>query len=89
MYCMDAHVLIFSRVCPILGARYMLVEAVLLSDRIVMMTNGPAAKIGEILSIDLPRPRNRLQLADDAQYNHYRAEVLRFLYEKQKKHAAA
>jgi len=60
-------------------------EAVLLSDRIVMMTNGPAATIGEILSIDLERPRNRLSLADDPQYNHYRSEVLRFLYEKQRK----
>lgn len=60
-------------------------EAVLLSDRIVMMTNGPAATIGEILSIDLERPRDRLSLADDAQYNHYRSEVLRFLYEKQRK----
>lgn len=57
-------------------------EAVLLSDRIVMMTNGPAATVGEILRVDLPRPRNRLLLADNAQYNHYRAEVLRFLYEK-------
>ncbi|MDO6748783.1 ABC transporter ATP-binding protein, partial [Gilvimarinus sp. 1_MG-2023] len=45
-------------------------EAVLLSDRIVMMTNGPAATIGEILDIDLERPRNRLELADDPRYNH-------------------
>ncbi|MFC3679825.1 ABC transporter ATP-binding protein [Bacterioplanoides pacificum] len=60
-------------------------EAVLLSDRIVMMTNGPAATIGEILDIELPRPRNRIQLADDPQYNHYRQQVLSFLYEKQKK----
>jgi len=60
-------------------------EAVLLSDRIVMMTNGPAATIGEILDIDLERPRNRLELADDAHYNHLRHEVLRFLYEKQRK----
>lgn len=60
-------------------------EAVLLSDRIVMMTNGPAATIGEILSVDLPRPRDRLALADDPAYNHYRHEVLTFLYEKQKK----
>ncbi|MGB1092788.1 MAG: ABC transporter ATP-binding protein [Oceanobacter sp.] len=60
-------------------------EAVLLSDRIVMMTNGPAATIGEILEIDLERPRNRIQLADDPRYNHYRHEVLSFLYEKQKK----
>jgi nitrate/nitrite transport system ATP-binding protein len=57
-------------------------EAVLLSDRIVMMTNGPSASIGEILNIDLDRPRNRLALADDPTYNHYRAEVLRFLHER-------
>ena len=62
-------------------------EAVLLSDRIVMMTNGPAATIGEILDINLERPRKRLELADDATYNHYRAEVLRFLYERQRKPA--
>lgn len=60
-------------------------EAVLLSDRIVMMTNGPAATVGEILDIDLPRPRDRIALADDPQYNHYRHEVLTFLYEKQRK----
>ncbi len=60
-------------------------EAVLLSDRIVMMTNGPAATIGEILQIALPRPRNRIALADCATYNHYRHEVLSFLYEKQRK----
>jgi nitrate/nitrite transport system ATP-binding protein len=60
-------------------------EAVLLSDRIVMMTNGPAATIGEILTIDLPRPRNRIELADDPLYNQYRHAVLSFLYEKQRK----
>lgn len=57
-------------------------EAVLLSDRIVMMTNGPSATVGEILKVDLPRPRNRLALANNPTYNHYRADVLRFLYEK-------
>ena len=60
-------------------------EAVLLSDRIVMMTNGPAATVGEILDVKLPRPRDRLALADNAEYNHYRSAVLRFLYEKQRK----
>lgn len=60
-------------------------EAVLLSDRIVMMTNGPAARVGEILDVDLPRPRDRLALAEDPHYNHLRQEVLRFLYEKQRK----
>jgi nitrate/nitrite transport system ATP-binding protein len=58
-------------------------EAVLLSDKIVMMTNGPAATIGEVLSIDLPRPRDRVALAEDSQYQKYRQSVLRFLYEKQ------
>ncbi len=60
-------------------------EAVLLSDRVVMMTNGPAATIGEILDIDLPRPRQRLELADNSDYNHCRSAILRFLYEKQRK----
>lgn len=60
-------------------------EAVTLSDRIVMMTNGPAATIGEILDIPLARPRDRLALAEDPEYTHLRAEVLRFLYEKQRK----
>lgn len=58
-------------------------EAVLLSDRIVMMTNGPAATVGEILDIKLDRPRDRIALADDPDYNHYRSEVLKFLYERQ------
>jgi len=60
-------------------------EAVLLSDRIVMMTNGPSATIGEILEIDLPRPRNRIEMADNPLYNKYRHQVLQFLYEKQRK----
>jgi nitrate/nitrite transport system ATP-binding protein len=63
-------------------------EAVLLSYRVVMMTNGPAATIGEILDIDLPRPRNRLALANDARYMGYRRAVLEFLYQKQLKEAA-
>lgn len=59
-------------------------EAVLLSDRIVMMTNGPEATIGEVLEVDLPRPRNRVELSDDPAYNHCRHEVLAFLYERQR-----
>ena len=55
-------------------------EAVLLSDRIVMMTNGPAATIGEILPVQLPRPRNRVELAEDHDYVHCRKQVLDFLY---------
>ena len=55
-------------------------EAVLLSDRIVMMTNGPAATIGEVLAVELPRPRDRVALAEDPAYVHYRKQVLDFLY---------
>ena len=62
-------------------------EAVLLSDRIVMMTNGPSATIGEILTVDLPRPRHRLKLAEDPHYHHLRGQVLEFLYQKQHKAA--
>jgi nitrate/nitrite transport system ATP-binding protein len=57
-------------------------EAVLLSDRIVMMTNGPAAGIGEILDVPLVRPRNRLELAANATYLKCRQRVLEFLYER-------
>lgn len=63
-------------------------EAVLLSDRVVMMTNGPSAGIGEILEVNLARPRARLALAEDPEYNHLRSEVLRFLYERHAKKAA-
>ncbi|QRM31684.1 ABC transporter ATP-binding protein [Microvirga sp. VF16] len=55
-------------------------EAVLLSDRIVMMTNGPAATIGEDLSVNLERPRRRLELVGNSTYNDARAAVLEFLY---------
>ncbi len=55
-------------------------EAVLLSDRVVMLSNGPAATIGEILTVGLPRPRNRVALAEDADYVHCRKEILDFLY---------
>jgi nitrate/nitrite transport system ATP-binding protein len=58
-------------------------EAVLLSDRIVMLTNGPAATIGGIVTIDLPRPRDRIELGENAQYHHRRTEVLEFLYRRQ------
>jgi nitrate/nitrite transport system ATP-binding protein len=63
-------------------------EAVLLSDRIVMMTNGPAATIGDIVAVDLPRPRDRLALAEDGRFAAYRAAVLEFLYRKQLKKVA-
>ena len=58
-------------------------EAVLLSDKIVMMTNGPAATIGEVLSVNLPRPRNRVELAEDRHYVMYRKAVIDFLYTRQ------
>ncbi|OVZ63478.1 nitrate ABC transporter ATP-binding protein [Pigmentiphaga sp. NML030171] len=58
-------------------------EAVLLSDRIVMLTNGPAATIGEILDVRLPRPRSRVELADDEHYHACRTAVIDFLYRKQ------
>jgi nitrate/nitrite transport system ATP-binding protein len=63
-------------------------EAVLLSDHIVMMTNGPAATVGEILAVELPRPRDRLALANDPQYHAYRTAVLEFLYQRQQRPAA-
>ncbi|MES2529521.1 MAG: ABC transporter ATP-binding protein [Pseudomonadota bacterium] len=58
-------------------------EAVLLSDRIVMMTNGPSATIGEVLEVKLQRPRNRVELAEDRDYVHYRKAVIDFLYTRQ------
>jgi nitrate/nitrite transport system ATP-binding protein len=57
-------------------------EAVLLSDRIIMMTNGPAAQIGEILSVPLVRPRKRLDLVADPAFLKCRQRVLEFLYER-------
>ena len=57
-------------------------EAVLLSDRIVMMTNGPAARIGDALEVAIERPRNRIALASDRTYLKCREAVLKFLYER-------
>ncbi|MEM8869243.1 MAG: nitrate ABC transporter ATP-binding protein [Pseudomonadota bacterium] len=54
-------------------------EAVLLSDRVVMMTNGPRARIGKIMDVDLPRPRSRKALLEHPDYYAYRGEVLQFL----------
>lgn len=64
-------------------------EAVLLSDRIVMMTNGPEATIGQVVDVDLPRPRNRLDLAEDPTFNRCRHLVLEFLYSSHAKLEAA
>ncbi len=54
-------------------------EAVLLSDRVCMMTNGPQAKVGKLMNVDLPRPRTRKALLEHPDYYKYRAEVLQFL----------
>jgi len=59
-----------------------------LSDRIVMMTNGPAATVGGIVDVKLPRPRERLALVNDTRYHHLRGRVLEFLYQKQLRPAA-
>ena len=56
-------------------------EAILLADRVVMMTNGPRATIGKILEVDLPRPRDRKALLDHPKFYQYRQEVLHFLAE--------
>jgi nitrate/nitrite transport system ATP-binding protein len=56
-------------------------EAILLADRVVMMTNGPNARIGKILQVDLPRPRSRRALLEHSRYYEYRSEVLGFLEE--------
>jgi nitrate/nitrite transport system ATP-binding protein len=56
-------------------------EAILLADRVVMMTNGPNARIGRILTVDLPRPRSRKALLEHARYYEYREELLAFLDE--------
>ncbi len=57
-------------------------EALFLSDRIVMMTNGPAAQIGEIMEIPFPRPRNRAQIMEDPQYYTLRNQALDFLFSR-------
>ncbi|WP_095588126.1 ABC transporter ATP-binding protein [Actibacterium ureilyticum] len=69
-------------------------EAILLADRVVMMTNGPQATIGKIVDVDLPRPRTRKALLEHPDYYRYRQQVLDFLEEyehgaKPKKPAAS
>ena len=56
-------------------------EAILLADRVVMMTNGPQATIGKIVDVDLPRPRSRKALLEHPDYYLYREQVLNFLEE--------
>ena len=57
-------------------------EALLLADRLVMMTNGPAAKIGEVMNIPFSRPRNRTRVMEDPEYYNLRNQALDFLYHR-------
>ena len=61
-------------------------EAILLADRVVMMTNGPNAKVGKILEVELPRPRTRKQLLEHPDYYRLREELLTFLADCDKEH---
>jgi nitrate ABC transporter ATP-binding subunit len=68
--------------CTVLMITHDIDEALFLADRVVMMTNGPAAKIGEILKIPFERPRDRLKLAEDPQYIELRNYALEFLFSR-------
>lgn len=54
-------------------------EAILLSDRVVMLTNGPESKIGQLLTVDIPRPRKRMEVVNHPNYYSYRSEIIYFL----------
>ena len=64
-------------------------EAILLADRVVMMTNGPRARIGNIMPVDLPRPRTRKGLLEHPKYYDYREELMTFLEEHERQRATA
>jgi len=68
--------------CTVLMITHDIDEALFLADRLVMMTNGPAAKIGEILDITFPRPRNREEIMEDPLYYDLRNQALDFLYSR-------
>ncbi len=59
-------------------------EAVLLSDRIVMLTNGPGSKIGGILEVDIPRPRKRMEVVEHPSYYSLRSEIIYFLNQQKR-----
>jgi bicarbonate transport system ATP-binding protein len=59
-------------------------EALLLSDRIVMLTNGPSSKIGQILDVDIPRPRKRLEVVEHPSYYSLRSEMIYFLNQQKR-----
>jgi len=68
--------------CTVLMITHDIDEALFLADRLVMMTNGPAAGIGEILTIDFPRPRRREDIMEDPRYYELRNSALDFLYNR-------
>jgi bicarbonate transport system ATP-binding protein len=68
--------------CTVLMVTHDIDECLFLADRLVMMTNGPAAGIGEILEIPFPRPRDRAQIMEDPRYYDLRNRALEFLYSK-------
>ncbi|WP_094511336.1 nitrate ABC transporter ATP-binding protein [Synechococcus sp. MW101C3] len=68
--------------CTVLMITHDIDEALFLADRLVMMTNGPAAKIGEIMEINFPRPRNREEIMEDPLYYDLRNQALDFLYSR-------
>jgi len=68
--------------CTVLMITHDIDEALFLADRLVMMTNGPAASIGEILSIDFARPRSREEIMEDPRYYELRNAALDFLYHR-------
>jgi bicarbonate transport system ATP-binding protein len=68
--------------CTVLMITHDIDEALFLADRLVMMTNGPAAKIGEVLTIPFPRPRDRARIMEDPQYYKLRNYALDFLYNR-------
>jgi bicarbonate transport system ATP-binding protein len=71
-----------SHKCTVLMITHDIDEALFLADRLVMMSNGPAAGIGEVLTIDFPRPRNREEIMEDPRYYELRNSALDFLYNR-------
>ena len=85
----DAVAEIHARVgCTVVMITHDVDEAVFLSDRIVMMTNGPSATIGEVLEIAMPRPRARTAMVTEPRFNDYRQKVLDFLHSRHAPRAA-
>jgi bicarbonate transport system ATP-binding protein len=66
--------------CTVLMITHDIDEALFLADRLVLMTNGPAATIGQVISIPFPRPRDRERILEDPQYYRLRNSVLSYLY---------